>query len=170
MISSDLILNSFIHLFTMNNQNNDFSTRHYNIWCPICQFLKIKTQAITKTLQIYKKFHLKSHFMRCLWMYLLKWHFAICYITLKNKPPLSLNPLNFPVSMSFGLHIQEISQSRWVSVSTSKKFLSLDESQSRHPINLPVSMSLGLNIHKISKSCWFIRQRKAKQKESNQTR
>ena len=51
--------------------------------------------------------------------------------------------------MSLGLEIQEISQSQ-------------------HPMNLPVSISLGLDIHKISKSCWFIRQRKAKQKESNQ--
>ena len=61
-------------------------------------------------------------------------------------------------------------QSRLVSVSTSEKFLSLDESRSRHPRNLSVSMSLGLDIHKISKSCWVIKQRKAKQKESNQTR
>ena len=72
--------------------------------------------------------------------------------------------------MSLGLDIREISQSRWVSVSTSKKSLSLDESRSRYPINFPVSISLGLDIHKISKSCWVIKQRKAKQKESNQTR
>ena len=109
----------------------------------------------------------------------------------------SRHPLNFPVSMSFGLDIQKISQSRWISVSTSKKifspdesrsrhprnfsvsmsrglnckkFLSLDESWPQHPINLPVSMSLSFNIHKISKSHWFMWQRKAKQKESNQTR
>ena len=106
----------------------------------------------------------------------------------------SRHPLIFPVSMSIGLDIQEISQSRWVSVSTSKKFSSLDESRSRHPrnfsvsmslgldiqeisqsrsrypINFPVSISLGLDIQKISKSCWVIKQRKAKQKESNQTR
>ena len=61
-------------------------------------------------------------------------------------------------------------QSRLVSVSTSIDFPSLDESRSRHPRNLSVSMSLGLDIHKISKSCWVIKQRKAKQKESNQTR
>ena len=82
----------------------------------------------------------------------------------------SRHPLIFPVSMSIGLDIQEISQSRWVSVSTFKKSLSLDESRSRYPINFPVSISLGLDIHKISKSCWVIKQRKAKQKESNQTR
>ena len=82
----------------------------------------------------------------------------------------SRHPLIFPVSMSLGLDIREISQSRWVSVSTSKKSLSLDESRSRYPINFPVSISLGLDIHKISKSCWVIKQRKAKQKESNQTR
>ena len=75
-----------------------------------------------------------------------------------------------PVSTGLGLDIHWFSQSRWVSVSTSKKFLSLDESRSRHPRNLSVSMSLGLDIHKISKSCWVIKQRKAKQKESNQTR
>ena len=32
---------SFIHLLTLNNQNNDFSSMHYNIWCTICQILKI---------------------------------------------------------------------------------------------------------------------------------
>ena len=68
------------------------------------------------------------------------------------------------------LVLTSFAQSRLVSVSTSKKFLSLDECRSQHLINFPVSMSLGLDIHKISKSHWYIRQRKAKQKESNQTR
>ena len=54
--------------------------------------------------------------------------------------------------MSFGLDIQEIYQSRWVSVSKSYKFASLNESQSRHPHNIKV-----LLIYK---------QRNAKQKES----
>ena len=47
----------------------------------------------------------------------------------------SRHPLNFPVSMSLSskLHIQEISLSCWVSVLTSKKFLSLDVSWSWHP-------------------------------------
>ena len=75
-----------------------------------------------------------------------------------------------PVSTGLGLDIHWFSQSRWVSVSTSEKFLSLNESRSRHPRNISVSTSLSLDIHKISKSCWVIKQRKAKQKESNQTR
>ena len=41
----------------------------------------------------------------------------------------SRHPLNFPVSMSLDLDIQEIFQSWWVLVLTSKKFSSLDESQ-----------------------------------------
>ena len=49
--------------------------------------------------------------------------------------------------MSLGLNIQEISQSRWVSVSKIQNI-----SQSRHPTYMPVSMSLSLNIHKISMS------------------
>ena len=64
----------------------------------------------------------------------------------------SRHPRNFPVLRSLGLDIQEISQSQWVSASTSKKLLSCDESRSWHPMNFPVSMSLGLDIHKISKS------------------
>ena len=51
------------------------------------------------------------------------------------------------VSTSFG-------QSQLVSVSTSSKFPSLDESQSWYPVNFPVSMSLGLDICKISQSRW----------------
>ena len=64
----------------------------------------------------------------------------------------SQHPSNFPVTMSLGLNIQEIFQSQWVLVSTSKKFLSLDESRSQHPRNFPVSMSLSLNIQEISPS------------------
>ena len=41
-------------------------------------------------------------------------------------------------------------QSRVVSVSTSIKFPSLDESRSQHPRNFSVSMSLGLDIQEIS--------------------
>ena len=79
----------------------------------------------------------------------------------------SRHPSNFPVSMSLGLNIPEISQSRWVSVSTSKKFLSLDESRSRHPTYIPVSMSLSLDIHKLLKYSWVIEPKKAaKQSES----
>ena len=52
------------------------------------------------------------------------------------------------------LDLQQISQSRWVSVSTTKKFLSLDEPQSRHPRNFPVLMSLSLDIQEISHSRW----------------
>ena len=66
----------------------------------------------------------------------------------------SRHPANFPVSMSLGLDIQQISKSRWVSVSTSSKFPSLDESRSRHPANFQVSMSLGLDILEISQSRW----------------
>ena len=53
----------------------------------------------------------------------------------------SQHPSNFPVSMSLGLNIPEISQSQWVSVMTSKKFFILDDSRSRHPTYIPVSMS-----------------------------
>ena len=67
---------------------------------------------------------------------------------------------NFPVSISLGLDIQEISQSRFVLVSTSKKSISLDESRSRPPINFTVLISLDLTFHEISKSCWAIKQRK----------
>ena len=56
--------------------------------------------------------------------------------------------------MSLGLDIQKNFQSRWVSVSTSNKFLSLDESQSRQLWDFSVSMSLGLDICKISQSRW----------------
>ena len=49
-------------------------------------------------------------------------------------------PLNFPVLMSLGLSISEISQ--------------FDKSQSWHPRNCLVLMSLGLNIQKISQSQW----------------
>ena len=59
-----------------------------------------------------------------------------------------------PVSSGLGLDIHQISRSRWVSVSTSQKFLSLDESRSRHPRNFSVSMSLGLDIQEISQSRW----------------
>jgi len=47
-----------------------------------------------------------------------------------------------------------LAQSRLVSVSTSSKFPSLDESRSRHPANFQVSMSLGLDILEISQSRW----------------
>ena len=52
--------------------------------------------------------------------------------------------------MSLSLDIQEILQSWWVSVSTSKKILTLDETRSRHPTYFPVSMSLSLNNHRLS--------------------
>ena len=45
-------------------------------------------------------------------------------------------------------------ESRWVSVSTSSKFFSLDESRSQHPPNFLVSMSLGLDIQHIFQSRW----------------
>ena len=62
---------------------------------------------------------------------------------------------NFSVLMSLSLDFQEIFQSRWVSVSISKKFLSLDESRSQHPRNSSVSVSTSnkfasLDINKIS--------------------
>ena len=63
----------------------------------------------------------------------------------------SRQPQKFPVSMSLGLDNHRISQSRWVSVSTTTEIPSLDESRSRQPQNLIVSMSLGLNINRISK-------------------
>ena len=47
-------------------------------------------------------------------------------------------------------------ESRWVSVSTSSKFLSLDESWSRHPPNFLVSICLGLDILQILKSRWVL--------------
>ena len=62
----------------------------------------------------------------------------------------SRHPFNFAVTMSLGFDIPEISQPRWVSISTSKKFSSLDESRSRHPRNFSVSMSQGLNVQEIS--------------------
>ena len=70
--------------------------------------------------------------------------------------------------MNRGLDIQEISQSGRVLISTSKKFLCLDESWSWHPTYIPVSMSLSLDIHKLSKFCRAIKPKIAKQKESNQ--
>ena len=66
----------------------------------------------------------------------------------------SRQPQKFPVSMSLGLDNHRISQSRWVSVSTTTKFPSLDESRSRQPQNFPVSMSLGLDKHRNSQSRW----------------
>ena len=54
--------------------------------------------------------------------------------------------------MSFGLDIQEMFQSRWVSVSTSNIYSSLDELQSRHPQIIKVLLS-----------------HQAKQMESNKT-
>ena len=50
--------------------------------------------------------------------------------------------------------LNQISQSWWVLVSTSKKFLSLNESRSWHPRNFSVLMSLGLDIQEISQSLW----------------
>jgi len=47
----------------------------------------------------------------------------------------SRHPLIFPVSMSLGLDIREISQSRWVSVSTSKKSHTPVESLSKEKPN-----------------------------------
>ena len=58
------------------------------------------------------------------------------------------------VSAGLGLDNHRNSQSRWVSVSTTTKFPSLDESWSRQPQNFPVSMSLGLDNHRISQSRW----------------
>ena len=59
--------------------------------------------------------------------------------------------LNITVSMSFSLKSQEIFQSRRVSVSTSKKFLSPSESWSRLPTYI-ILLSLSLVIPKLSKS------------------
>ena len=56
--------------------------------------------------------------------------------------------------MSLSLDIYKIFQSHWVSVSTSVKFPSLNESESRHLWKCSVSMSLGPDICKISQSFW----------------
>ena len=60
------------------------------------------------------------------------------YWHLLPKLDWSRHPLNFPVSTSLGLDIQEISQSRWVLVSTSNTLASLDESWAKHPQNIKV--------------------------------
>ena len=53
---------------------------------------------------------------------------------------------NYRVSIGLGLDNLKISESRWVSVSTTLKFQSLNESRSRQLENFRVSMSLGLDI------------------------
>ena len=69
---------------------------------------------------------------------------------------LTMDPHNVPC-------YRDQQESRWslgidifcpVSVSTSIRFPSLDESQSWHPRNFSVSMSLSLNIQEISQSQW----------------
>ena len=59
----------------------------------------------------------------------------------------SLDGVSVSDSISFA-------QSQLVSVSTSIKFPSLEESHSRHPRNFSVSMSLSLDIQEISQSWW----------------
>ena len=66
----------------------------------------------------------------------------------------SRHPWNFWVSMSLGLDIPKISESLWVSVSTSTYLLVLDESRSRHLPIFWVLMSLDLDIHQNSQSRW----------------
>ena len=69
----------------------------------------------------------------------------------------SRHPANFPVSMSLSLDIYKIFQSRWVSVSTSVKFPSLDESRYR-PIFRYQSRTkfCGLVLHSLGNFCFSL--------------